>query len=358
MSQARQNKGPKSYRFFVSVLNILLFILTYWLLGFLMDDISSQPGPSWEKIQKQYQDPVLVTQKNNLLEQEKKWKEQINTQSKQQSLLQKSTDGYRDTMNQLLDQQKLSAQKSMSFSAENQQNLASATKLFLDNQQKFQNLNNTITQTNVSLQQVRDQLDLINEKLDKQTKVADEEYNKQLQTHNLIIALCQLALLIPLLIITILLFRRYGQTIYRPMIMAIGLAIVLKIAMVMHDYFPSRFFKYILILILIALVTHALIKMLRMLVKPKSDWLLKQYKEAYKKLQCPSCEYPIRPGIVKYAALTQDKLKNLMFEDKLETIEQYSCPCCGIQLYEKCPQCKNTRHSLFSYCEMCGSSKN
>jgi hypothetical protein len=352
-------KGPRGYRFLVTALNISLAILIYWFLGFILDDIGSQPGPSWQTIQSHFQNPALVKQKNQLTHDIDALTTQMNAMRKQQVLLQASINSYRDMMNQLLDLQKASAQKNQTVPPQTQENLADATKLYLDNQQKFQVLNSNITQANMNLQKAQNQLMTVNTQLDQQIDTGNNEYNKLLQKHNLKTAFLKLSLLIPLLLIAAYFFKTYQQSIYRPITIAVGVTIIIKIVMVMHEHFPSRLFKYFLILLLIGFVIRALIKLLNTLISPKANWLQKQYKEAYKKLCCPSCEYPIRPGILKYSTFTQENLKNIFLTDSLIAIPSYSCPSCGIKLFDKCNQCNNTRHALLNYCEICGNqSKN
>lgn len=354
MEARKPPKGPASHRFLVMMLNVFLAILFYWLLGFILHDVSNHQAPSWTDIQKQYQDSALVTQRNQLSEQDKTLRQKISNLREQQTLVQTSTNSYRDTMNQLLDVQKANEKKNVSLTSQEQQNLANATKLYLDNQQKFQNINDTITQAKISQQEVANQLIKINTDLDKQQQLGDDFYNKELLKYNLKSAVFKLIILIPLLLITAYFFRQYRESIYRPMIMAVGIAIIARIVLVMHEHFPSRAFKYLLIVVLLILVARALIYLLRMMITPKSNWLLKQYREAYKKLLCPSCDYPIRPGVLKYSTLTQDHLKNITLTDSLKPVEKYSCPGCGIKLFEPCSNCKATRHTLLEFCESCG----
>lgn len=358
MTQTRERTGPSGHRFLVTILNITLAILVYWLLGFIINDIGSQRGPSLTKIQEQFQDRNLVRQKDQLNTQLIKVNQIINSQTQQQSLLKTSIDGYRDTMNQLLDLQKASVQKGMTFSSESQQNLANVTKLYLDNQQRFQDLNRSITQENAEAQQLQSQVGTIDSQLTNQSSQAYTEYNRQLTHYNYRVAAAQLFILIPLLLITVYFFRKYGQSIYRSMIMAVGAAIIFKIVIVMHEHFPSRIFKYILILALIYLVVRALVAMSRMVVKPKMDWLIKQYREAYQKMQCAMCQYPIQPGIFKFF-IPQAKNPDLRQVNMgyLEHIDGYTCPSCGERLFEKCSACEHIRHSLLIYCDHCGAQK-
>ncbi|MHB1946969.1 MAG: hypothetical protein ACYCQI_02500 [Gammaproteobacteria bacterium] len=359
MGQTRERKGPAGHRFLVLMLNILLAILIYWLLGFILDDIGNQTGPSLTKIQEQFQDKNLIKQNEALKNQASKLSQIISAQTQQQTLLKTSIDGYRDTMNQLLDLQKASMQKGLEFSAAAQQNLANVTKLYLDNQQKFQNLNHSIADGNTQAQQLQTQIDAIETQLNKQADKASEVYSKQLTWHNYKIAAIQLLVLLPLLIITAYYFKKYRQSIYRPMVIAVGIAIILKIVLVMHEHFPSAAFKYIFILALIYFVVRALIAMLRMVIAPKTSWLIKQYREAYQKMQCAMCQYPIQPGVFKFfipQTKNQDiKQANMNY---LEQVDDYICPSCGEHLFEKCNVCNHMRHTLLIYCDHCGAEKN
>jgi predicted RNA-binding Zn-ribbon protein involved in translation (DUF1610 family) len=97
--------------------------------------------------------------------------------------------------------------------------------------------------------------------------------------------------------------------------------------------------------------------LIRMMSSPQQTWLLKQYKEAYKKLICPTCEYPITPGLFKFILHFQQTKSANIDTRGLPALEKYSCPGCGQQLFEKCVGCEKTRHSLLPYCESCGIHK-
>jgi rubrerythrin len=99
---------------------------------------------------------------------------------------------------------------------------------------------------------------------------------------------------------------------------------------------------------------------LRMVVPPKKEFLLKQFREAYEKFVCPVCEYPIRRGPLRYAFWTKRTIRKLILPEPSAPAtndDPYTCPACGVMLYEKCPVCGGVRHSLLAYCEKCGASK-
>lgn len=354
MEKAVDKKGPKGYRVLVMTLNVVLALLIYWFIGFLMDDISDQPGPDLTEIQKKYQDPVLVKQKETYNKQLEKSTGTIDELHQQQTILKTSINSYRDTMNQLLDLQKASIEKGVAFSAESQNNLQNVTTLYLDYQKQFQALNSAITKDNLEIQKIQNKVKVIDAQLAKQNEQANQEYNSEWVKHNWAMAGLQLLVLIPLLLLCAYLFKSYRHTLYKPMIMAAGIAVFFKISVVMHQYFPSYLFKYLLILALIYITTVVLISKLRMLAAPKPNWLQKQYREAYQKMECPICQCAIKPSISKLF-MTNNKYNSSTSDyHYLNEVDAYICPNCGVRLFDTCPNCSKLKYSLLSYCDCCG----
>ena len=352
----KEKKGPKGHRALVITLTILLGLLIYWLLGFVMDDIGNQAGPSLQEVQKKYQDPTLVKNKESFNHQLDKLVAKVDQQKQQQDILQTSINSYRDTMNQLLDLQKASIQKGITFSPESEKNLQQVTSLYLNYQNQFQDLNSSITKDNLARQQLQNQLNDIDRQLDKQNQKAEKEYNDLWVRHNWAMAGLQLLVLIPLLLISAYLFRRYRNSMYKPLIMASGIAVFYKIYEVMHYYFPSYIFKYILVFALIYFTAQTLISRLRMVVTPKPDWLQKQYREAYQKVQCPICQFPIKPGFTKFVTVEKGANPPLT-NSNLHGINRYTCPGCGEELFTQCTHCSHIRYALLPYCDFCGAEK-
>ena len=154
----------------------------------------------------------------------------------------------------------------------------------------------------------------------------------------------------------VILFLKLRNGPYTPLIYAFGGAVLLKVGLVMHEYFPARYFKYVLILIAIAIVLQILLYLVRMVAFPKMDWLLKQYREAYEAFLCPMCSYPIRRGPLKYMLWTRRTIKKLTSQSAgtNDADEPYICPVCSTQLYEECENCHAVRHSLLPSCHKCG----
>jgi predicted RNA-binding Zn-ribbon protein involved in translation (DUF1610 family) len=335
-----------------------LAILVYWFLGFILDDISQHPGPSYRAIEDAYLSAPLVQKKAALLKASNQLKENIQTQQQQLNITQTSIRSYRDTMNQLLDLQKVSIQKSLPVSPESEKSLKDVIKLYLSYQQQFQALNQSLSQQNLQQQTLVKQINDTEGQLSKQSAEAWKHYQQKEMTHHWQMAGIQLLVLIPLLLLGLYGMRKYQLTIYKSLWIAINCAITLKIVCVLHEHFPSTAFNYILIITLIVITIRLLISMLRMSTAPKLDWLLKQYRESYQKLECPICQFSIQPGYLKLM-MPQLFLKEsvAMNAQYLEKIHDYHCPCCGEKLFEKCSGCAHTRHSLLLYCDHCGAEK-
>ena len=173
------------------------------------------------------------------------------------------------------------------------------------------------------------------------------------------IAFFQLLFLIPLLLIAVYLYIRRRSSLYASLIHAFGIAILAKVTLVIHEHFPSRYFKYILLLVALAVVVRVLVYLIRVIAFPKLDWLIKQYREAYERFFCPVCEYPIRRGPMKYRFWDRRSLRKLPPAEPTgpSPDEPYVCPSCGTRLFEKCSSCSAIRYSLLPFCEQCGAEK-
>ncbi len=354
-------KGPVTHRLMVFVFSIVFAVLFYWLLGFVINDIGALPGPDRAELERLLLDPQLVRVGNSLSERIEETNRKISEIQNRQKLLKDSIDNAKRTMDQLLEIQRLSLEKDSELSPEEQSAMSKNIQLFLANQQQYQTNNEDISQLNEQLIGLQQQQRENNQQLETARAPIWGQYQRQLERHNLRMAGLKLAVLVPLLLVVLVLFVRKRSSIYTPLIYAAALAVAVKAMLVMHEHFPSRYFKYILILVSLGVVTWILIYLLRMIAFPKKDWLLKQYSDAYEAFFCPICSYPIRRGPLKYMSWTRRSIRKASLRlppmESAEREEAYSCPMCGTHLYEECSSCKAIRHSLLPVCEKCGASK-
>jgi hypothetical protein len=193
--------------------------------------------------------------------------------------------------------------------------------------------------------------------VDRAQKPVRDEFDRQMQRHRLWIAAIKIGVLAPLLVVGGLLFGAFRSSPYAPMVYAFDVAVLGKTFVVMHEYFPKEYFRYILILSALAVIGWLLARLLMIVARPNQSARLKQYREAYEAFLCPLCRYPIRRGPLKFMAWSPRSLRRASKPLQEVQDEPYTCPSCATPLYEKCPNCGATRHALLPACEHCGAEK-
>lgn len=359
MAALRKASGPWTHRVLIYGFTGLFTVLTYWLLGFVISDIGTWPGPNYREIERATIDPALFTEVASLTSQADEINRSIDHWKQRQTVLRDSTSNSERTMNQLLELQKLTLQKGVTPSLDEVKALSESQRLFLTNQVKYQQANDEIATLTEQFTQVQTQLRNSQSRIEERRPAVDRQYAAQFSTHQLRVAAWKLAVLVPLLAVTVWQFLKRRGTLYAPLVYGFGLALLLWVVMVMHQHFPRRYFKYILVIIALILVARILVYLLRAIAYPKLDWLLKQYREAYEHFLCPICAYPIRRGALRYLFWNRRSVKKLAVPSAPGPVldEPYVCPACGTRLFEKCERCDAVRHSLLPACDHCGAEK-
>jgi hypothetical protein len=358
MAQAPLPKGTWFHRFVVRLLTVFLGILIYWILGFLIRDIRGITGPDYATIEARYLDQGLVKEGEDLDRQIAELTKKLNNQTEAQRVLSDGSRSLQQTINQLLELQKLSLQKEVSPSPAEQANFSSSLALFLENQKKYQDLSQEIVVLVENKQHLVATRELISQQLERQRAPAYAEYQQLRHRHELKLAFLQLAVLLPILLVAVILLYRRRGSLYYPIFLALGVATLIRVSLVVHEYFPSRFFKYVLIGALTLVVLKLLIHFIKAIAAPRVQWLLKQYREAYERFLCPVCEYPIRIGPRRFLYWTRRTVNKLVVPTGGEVAEEcYTCPACGQALFETCPACQKVRHTMLPHCCHCGAEK-
>lgn len=359
MSEIVRQKGPWTYRLLVWGATVALAVLCFWLLGFVLVDIGTWPGPDYEQFERKMLDQGLVAEAEGLEKEIAETHRDIERDTKRQQVLRDSTQEAQRTMNQLLDFQRLGIEKGVTPSAEEQQALAASQRTFLDNQQRYQELNQQIAKHEERRDVLEGKQREAQTRLDAARKPIQAEFNGLSEQHRWKMAALKLGVLLPLLLVAVALFLKWRNAIYAPAIYAFGAAVVVRVGLVMHEYFPTRSFKYILIVVTLLVVLRVLVYLVRLVAYPKRDWLLRQYREAYERFLCPVCEYPIRRGPLKYLFWTRRTAKRLPQLATASSAEEeaYTCPTCATRLYEECSSCHAQRHTLLPACQHCGATR-
>jgi predicted RNA-binding Zn-ribbon protein involved in translation (DUF1610 family) len=358
MKTDAKSKGTWIHRFAIRLFTLVLAVLIFWVLGFFVDDIRAIRGPDYASIEKKHLDKDLVAKRLALEKQVADLTRQIENQTEKQRVVGDSSRNLQQTINQLLELQKLGMQKSIAFSDTEQANFTSSLNLFLNNQKKYQELSQTVSdmlERKQGLVREKDQTEL---EIEKQRQPARDEFNTLSQRHRMKLAFLQLAILLSILVVAATVIIKKRSSIYFPLFLAFGAATLIKVALVVHEYFPSKYFKYVLIGGLLIVVVRLLIYFIRTIAFPKTQWLVKQYREAYERFLCPICEYPIRIGPRRFLFWTRRTVNKIVVpSDQGDQEEKYTCPSCGSSLFEECPSCHKIRHAMLPNCSHCGAKK-
>jgi predicted RNA-binding Zn-ribbon protein involved in translation (DUF1610 family) len=358
MKNDTKTKGVWIHRFAIRLFTVVLAVLVFWVLGFLVQDIRAIRGPDYGSFERKHVSNDLFEKKVTLDKQLAEITRQIENETEKQRVVGDSSRNLQQTINQLIELQKLGLQKSITFSNTEQANFTSSLNLFLDNQRKYQTLSQTVSDLLERKQGLARERELTDREIERQRKPATEEYNAANQAHRLKLACIQLAILLPFLVAAGILIVKKRASIYFPLYLAFGAATLVKVGLVVHEYFPSKAFKYILIGVLLLVVTRLLIYFIRAIAFPKTQWLAKQYREAYERFLCPVCEYPIRTGPRRFLFWTRRTVNKMVVPtDRNEQQEAYTCPSCGSALFAECPSCHKIRHVMLPHCVHCGAEK-
>jgi len=359
MSKSKKLKGTWVQQIAVIFLGILLGVLLFWLLGFITKDIDTLRGPDFSKVQSKYVGSDLVDKQKSLNEELGRLRENKRNKQEQQSILKDSTNSLQNTINQLLSIQKQNIERGRDLSEQQQQTLSESQAMFLENQRQYQTLSTQIAELTSRQRQLERDSASVSGEIKSQQSLARVEYNKLMSKHRWKLAALKLAVMIPIFLISAWFFIRKRSGTYWPIVYAAFIAVFLRISLIVHEYFPRKYFKYIALLVIIAIVLKLLVYLIKRIISPKKDWLLKQYQEAYDKNVCPICSKPVRIGPLRYSTGGKRRGFVLLAGQGGQAAKQelYTCPSCGTELYEKCDKCSDIRHSLLPFCEHCGNEK-
>lgn len=353
-----RSRGTWVHRLAIRIFTLILAILIFWILGFFVEDIQSIQGPDYRSIETKHLDGKWVAKQAALEKQIVELARQIENQTEKQRVVGDSSRNLQQTLNQLLELQKIGLQNSVAFSDTEQANFSGSLNLFLDNQRKYQELSQTVSDRLDQKQSLVREKEQADQEIEKQRQPAMDEFNRLSKKHRLKLAFLQLAILLPILLIAARIILRRHSSIYFPLFLAFGAATLLKVAQVVHEYFPSKYFKYVLIGGLLLAVARLLISFIRTIAFPKTQWLVKQYREGYERFFCPVCEYPIRTGPRRFLFWTRRTAhKPGIAVGPGDQEEVYTCPSCGSSIFEECSSCHRIRHALLPHCSHCGAEK-
>jgi chaperonin cofactor prefoldin len=358
MEAKRKAKGSWGVRFFIVVLGITLGVLFFWLLTFIENDIGTMPGPQWNTVRRDFISREMDDNNQQLQKEVAALNRKIDSLQEQQRMLGNSTAILQSTISQLLSIQQQAVDSGEAFPAESAKTLRESQTAFLENQKQAQQYAQEISLLVQQRQQKEDALAAASETIKSLEDDAHKKFDNLMIKYRFKVAVLKLAFLVPVFLAVSFVFMKYRTTAYWALVWAAFLAAFIKIALVAHEYFPSEYFKYIALLVIIAIVIRILVYLIKLIISPKKDLLIKQYQQHYDRCVCPVCSKPIRTGPLRYIGALHKKARVLAGQaEQAVQQEAYTCPSCGTKLYDKCGTCGEIRHTLLPYCEHCGAEK-
>lgn len=357
MGNTERAKGTWIHRFAIRFFTVALAVLFFWLIGFFLADIRTIKGPDYPTVEKTHLDARLL-EKQSHLERQIAWLAgEIENLAEKQRIIGDSSRSLQQTLSQIIELQKQGLQKNVAFTEKQQVNFSDSLNLFLGNQKNYQALSQSITEKISQKQQLTTEREAVSRKIEEQRRPAREEFERLMVRHRIRLASMQLLILLPILLLAAALIVKKPGSLYAPLFMALGAASLVRVAFVIHQYFPARVFRYVLTLSLIAVVIRLLVHFIRAVAFPGLPSVAKQYREAYERFLCPVCEYPIRVGPRRFLFWTRRTVNRIVVPTGPGEEEIYTCPSCGSLVFEECPSCHKVRHALLPYCTHCGSKK-
>ncbi|MGD9782882.1 MAG: hypothetical protein AB7V14_12160 [Kiritimatiellia bacterium] len=354
----KKARGTWWMRSGILLLAALFGVLVYWSVGFLLDDIHVFRRPDWEAFSKARADSALP---DNLEALERRLEElghQHTLLEQQREFIRDSSGSLQVTVDNLF---RLKDRNQQLVSAEQfGQVLASLDKIIAI-QGEFQATAERYVQITSDQFELRKSIAALKKRIRDQAEAIRREYDDALRRQQIRTTLLRLALLLPLVVVATVVLVRKRDSMYRLIFASTAVALGLKTVLVIHERFPTRHFKYVVTACLLALVGGGFVWLIRRLVRPKLDLLLKQYRQAYEHYLCPVCEYPIRRGPRQHLYWTRRTVHKVALAPTdgraAEADQPYVCPTCGTALFEKCASCGAIRHSLLPACQACGATK-
>ena len=324
---------PRTLRWTIRLLSLLLFVLFVWLEGFVVADLDRRPGPDKDEFMQAQVEPGVREQAARLRGEIQAQTQEIERLEGVKANRLETRDAANATLDQFASQHRVELEQDGEVSEALTAALDGARASFLAASQAFEEANARIGEIQQQVYRLELDLAAAQEALEGQQARARKEWGVVQKQHRFVIACLKLGFVVPLFLVAAWLTARRRASLIQPVYRALLVSSFGWVGMVMHQHFPEEFFKYIAIGVAIAIVVAFLVRSLRNAARPQTDVLLKRRREAYQGRRCPDCAYPTPE----------------------ETGEAMSCASCGAVLFHRCEACGEVRHGLLPHCRCCGA---
>jgi len=298
----KKAKGTFFMRFSIMLLAGLFGVLVFWSAGFLLDDIRIIHKPDRDAFFRQHSDPSLKDELEALEAQLQELNHEHELISQQREFIKDSSSSLKVTVDNLF---KLKDRSQQLISEEQFGHVLSSLDRIIRIQDEFKTTADSYIRVTNDKFALQKKIASLKRRIEDERRATAKLFSAKMNRHRIKTTIVKMLFLVPLVLICTVLLVKKRKSIYRMIYASTAIAIYIKTSLVIHDYFPSPYFKYILTICMLGIVGWGFVWLIRRLVKPKIDILLKQYREAYERFLCPVCEYPIRTGPRKYLYWTR-----------------------------------------------------
>ncbi len=354
----KKAKGTFWMRAGILLLAVLFGILVYWSLGFVLDDIRVFKFPDRKSFFDDRRDPALATKLEALESELRELNHKHELLNQQRGFIKDSSSSLQIVVDNLF---KLKNREQQLISEAQFGRVLNSLDKVIAIQDDYKTTADSYIDITNAKYEVQKKIAALKKQLEAEDRRINNLYSQAVRRQRIKTAILQLSMLVPLALAATVLLVKKRSSVYRMIFVSSAVAIYWKTGMFMHEHFPTRSFKYIIMGCLLVLVAWGFVWLIRNLTRPKLETLLKQYRQAYERFLCPVCEYPIRRGPRKYLYWTRRTVHKVSLNSGAAADSAadspYICPACGTRIFEKCSECGAVRHSLLPACHECGHVK-
>ncbi len=357
MSVQRKTKSPLGLRLAILTGSVALSLLLIWIMGYLLKDIGNFRTVTSQEILDRH---VGVELRESMESQSliiDRIKQNLGENADRQQYLHESIDTFSRTLDQMI---RLSqAVGAVETPAEKDSDVvAISQRQFLAFQGDLQSAKDKELTLTSQLRTEENTLRDLRKVFEEREREARKEWQAIDRRQSFWAAAAKLAFLFPWMAFACWLYLSKRSSLWAPMVYAVDVAVVWRVVWVIHEYFQPDVFRYLLLIVAILICVFILIHLIRSAAQPALAILIRRYREAYRKGQCPTCGFPILMGGEGERAMAIRRLagKRVTIQIDGDAMEArpYACPSCGEGLFHKCRKCGQTRHTLLPTCRHCG----
>ena len=269
----KKAKGTFWTRFSLLLLAASFGMLTYWSVGFLLDDIWAIDRPDRQEFFDTRTDKSLKSELSSLEMKRTDLNHQHDLLNQQREFIKDSSESLKITVDNLFNLKN----KDQALISESQfgKVLATLDKIIAI-QDEFKETAERYLQITNERFELSKQIKALEARIEEERRTIQDLYNEAWHDHRVKTTFLQLALLIPLAIACTALLVKTRKSHYRMIFRATALAIYIYTTLVIQANFPERYFKYIMMTVMLVLVGWGFVWLIRRLVKPQVEALLMQ----------------------------------------------------------------------------------